>query len=321
MSKNRVRTRGFTLIELLVVIAIIAVLIALLLPAVQQAREAARRSQCKNNLKQLALALHNYHDSFGLFPPGSFAGVYAQYVSGGLDGSRKCWMQMILPYIDQAPMYNQLTPYFNSGTDMLSVPQSIITTKINVLQCPSDPAAGKVSSQSQGFIGNYVLCSGPQDPTTSVNGNTQGLKLNGMFYGISSTKVRDVTDGTSNTVMGAELIVVPDSGTDPGGCYGGIYDYRGAYYNSTSWGILFTTLNPPNTSVPDQLWNACGSIPNARCSGCAQSSNLVHSRSMHVGGAHAMLGDGAIRFISSNIDRNLFQAIGGRNDGIAVGDF
>ena len=234
MSKVRIRTKGFTLIELLVVIAIIAVLIALLLPAVQQAREAARRSQCKNNLKQLALALHNYHDSFKLFPPGSFAGVYAQYVSGGLDGSRKCWMQMILPYIDQAPMYNQLTPYFNNGTDMLSVPQSIIATKIAVLQCPSDPAAGKISSTSQGFIGNYVLCSGPHDPTTSVNGSTVGLKLNGMFYGISSTKIGDVTDGTSNTVMGGELIVVPDGGTDPGGCYGGIYDYRGAYYNSTS---------------------------------------------------------------------------------------
>ena len=85
--------------------------------------------------------------------------------------------------------------------------------------------------------------------------------------------------------------------------------------------MLFTTLNPPNTSVPDQLWNACGSIPNARCSGCAQSSNLAHSRSMHVGGAHVMLGDGSIRFISSNVDRNTFQAIGGRNDGITVGDF
>ncbi|MDB5335354.1 MAG: hypothetical protein JWN70_973 [Planctomycetaceae bacterium] len=321
MSRTRTRTPGFTLIELLVVIAIIAVLIALLLPAVQQAREAARRSQCKNNMKQLGLALHNYHDTFNLFPPGSFAGVYAQYIGGGNDGSRKCWFQMILPYIDQAPLYNQLTPYFNNGADMLTVPLSIITTKIVVLQCPSDPTAGKVSSQGQGFIGNYVLCHGPQDPTGSINGSTNGYRCNGMFFGISSTKMRDLTDGSTNTVMAGELIVVPDGATDPGGCYGGIYDYRGAYYNPTSWGTLFTTLNPPNTSVPDQIWNACGSIARAPCSGCAQSSNLVHARSLHTGGAHAMLGDGSVRFISSNVDRNTFQAIGGRNDGIVNGEF
>ncbi len=321
MLRTRRRTQGFTLIELLVVIAIIAVLIALLLPAVQQAREAARRSQCKNNLKQLGLALHNYHDTFGVFPPGSFASVYGTYVSGGTDGSRKCWFQMILPYIDQAPLYNQLVPYFNNGTDMLSVPQSIITSRITVLQCPSDPTAGKVSSTGQGFVGNYVLCNGPQDPATSINGNSNGYKCNGMFYGISSTKIRDITDGTTNTLMGSEIIVVPDSGTDPGGCYGGIYDYRGAYYNQLHWGSMFTALNPPNTNVPDQIWNACGSTARTPCSGCAISSNLIHARSMHTGGAHLMLGDGSIRFVSSNIDRTSFQALGGRNDAILTGDF
>ena len=110
------RNRGFTLIELLVVIAIIAVLIALLLPAVQQAREAARRSQCKNNLKQVGLALHNYHDSQRVFPPGQFDGLGC-YISGGgcivpaTGGGGVndiCWMQMILPYIDQANLYNKL---------------------------------------------------------------------------------------------------------------------------------------------------------------------------------------------------------------------
>lgn len=316
----RHRSRGFTLIELLVVIAIIAILIALLLPAVQQAREAARRTQCRNNLKQLGLAMHNYHDTFRVFPPGSFGGVYAQYV-GGIDGLRKCWMQMVLPYIDQANLYNQLNPYFNNGTDMLNVPQSIITTRIGTLQCPSDPAAGKVSSQSQGFIGNYAVCAGSQDTRTSINGDTTGLYLNGVFYAVSKTNIRDITDGTSNTLLLSELVVVPDSASGPSGCYGGIYDYRGAYYNSTSWGSLFITLNPPNTSVPDQLWNACGSTIQAPCSGCASTSNLVQARSMHTGGVHVVLCDGSGRFVSNNVDRTTFQNLGSRNDNQTIGDF
>ena len=311
---------GFTLIELLVVIAIIAVLIALLLPAVQQAREAARRTQCKNNLKQQGLALHNYHDTFRVFPPGEFGGVYENY-SGGIVGNRKCWMQMILPYIDQANLYNQLVPYFNNGTDMLSVPQSIITTRVPSLQCPSDPEAGKVSSQSQGFIGNYVMCAGSQDTRTTINGDSTGMNLNGVFYAVSKTNIRDITDGTSNTLMASELVVVPDAATGPGGCYSGIYDYRGAYYNPLSWGVMFESIDPPNSTVPDQLWNACGSTAQSPCSGCALSSNVVHARSTHTGGVHALMCDGGVRFISNSVDRTTFQNLGGRNDGNAIGEF
>ena len=110
MSKYS-RRRAFTLIELLVVIAIIAVLIALLLPAVQQAREAARRTQCKNNQKQLGLALHSYHDTFKIFPPGQFNYFGQDLFSGGVyGGSRACWMQQLLPYMDQAPLYNGFAP-------------------------------------------------------------------------------------------------------------------------------------------------------------------------------------------------------------------
>ncbi len=327
MLKPRHRSNGFTLIELLVVIAIIAILIALLLPAVQQAREAARRTQCKNHLKQLGLAMHNYHDTHRIFPPGEFGNVYGKYY-GSVHGYRRNWMQMVLPYLDQGPLYNQLTPYFSNGSDMCceaaTVPQSISTQKIPSLQCPSDPAAGKVSNKSQGFFGNYVVCAGSQDTRTTVNGDSFGMKLNGAFFGASSVGLRDITDGSSNTILAGELIIVPDdSGAGPSGCLNGQYDYRGAYYNSVSWGVLFETANPPNTSVPDQIWNACGTTAGGRapCSGCAPSSNLVHTRSYHTGGVHVTMCDGAVRFVSDNINRTLFQNLGDRNEGGTIGDF
>ncbi len=317
------RPRGFTLIELLVVIAIIAILIALLLPAVQQAREAARRTQCKNHLKQLGLAMHNYLDTHKVLPPGTFTGVYAEY-AGGIVGFRRCWMQMMLPFVDQAPFYNQLTPYFQSGTDSLNIPLSIINTPVPPLVCPSDPAA-KISNKGQGFFGNYVGNAGSVDARTLMGGSDTGLKLDGIFYGLSKSSTRDVLDGTSNVLMFSEVIVVPDdSGVGPSGCYTGAYDYRGGYWNPMSWGVMFETLNPPNTKVPDQIWNACGDtqgVSYAPCSGCALSSNLVHARSYHTGGVHAVLCDGAVRFISNNIDRTTFQYLGSRNDGQALGEF
>ena len=323
--KPRKRPTGFTLIELLVVIAIIAVLIALLLPAVQQAREAARRSQCKNNLKQIGLAMHNYHDSFKLFPPGNFNRLY-EYQPGNdsAGGNRKNWMHMLLPYIDQGPLYNQFAPYMSNGTDALNWPANLINTVIPVLMCPTQPGGPKISNMGQGFFGNYVMCSGSLDMAANVGGNAKSEKLDGLMFSISSISLRDVTDGSSNTLMTSEVILPPNnSGAGPAGCYVGAYDYRGAYYNSASPGILFTAINPPNTSVKDQLWNACADSPDGRatCSGCASSSALNHARSYHTGGVHVVMGDGAVRFVSDNINRTLFQYLGSRNDGNTVGDF
>ena len=316
MNVAQSRTRAFTLIELLVVIAIIAVLIALLLPAVQQAREAARRSQCKNNLKQLGLAMHNYHDTVQVFPCGGFS----QMVADNVDAD-KCWMHMILPYIDQGPLYNGLVPYFSNGSFARNWPAALIGTKIPTLMCPSDPGTGRTTfgGTFYGFCGNYVMCAAGTDFGTGPN---VGLKLNGLFYTFSSTRIRDITDGTSNTVMASEVVCVPDA---PALSFCNVtgYDYRGAYYNNTNTGMLFGTQNPPNTTVPDKTWNAC-TVPTSKmapCDSCDGSQNAIAARSFHTGGVHAVMADGAVRFISNNINTGLFQGLGSRAGGEVIGDF
>ena len=307
-----VRSRGFTLIELLVVIAIIAVLIALLLPAVQQAREAARRSQCKNNLKQLGLAMHNYHDSFKLFPPGQFNYLGADMSPAG-GTARSCWMQQLLPYMDQAPLYNRFAVSIAAGAGAYSWNGHEIV--IPGLNCPSDPVSGKVITAgattpvaSQGFHGNYVMC-GHNDvyPADGVNGGTTGM--NGMFFPLSKISLRDVTDGSSNTAMGSEIILTVDTAS---------HDLRGRYYNSWQGNNLFSTFQPPNTTLGDRSSYCINSVQ----APCASSgSNVQYARSLHTGGVHVLMGDGAVRFVSSNIDTTTWRAVGTRAGGEVIGDF
>lgn len=299
---------GFTLIELLVVIAIIAVLIALLLPAVQQARESARRSQCKNNFKQLGLALHNYHDTVLTFPPGQFQLIASDIPGKGTN--RSSWMQRILPYIDQAPLYITISPGMQGSSDCTTWGPAI-STVVPSLMCPSDPAGPKDTTYSslpqQGFSGNYMLCSGSQIFGTSGGGGNS----NGMFYGLSSTRVRDVTDGTSNTVMGSEILLAKDVGA---------HDIRGRYYNTYDGNTLITTYLPPNTTTGDRT--ETGNCISGRFNPCASSGqNVMFARSMHTGGAHVLMGDGAVRFVSENISLTIWQALGTRAGGETIGDF
>lgn len=304
------RQKAFTLIELLVVIAIIAVLIALLLPAVQQAREAARRSQCKNNLKQLGLALHNYHDTVLAFPPGQFQLIATDMPGKGTN--RSCWMQRILPYLDQAPLYNTLTAGMNGTSDSTTWGPSI-STVVQTLVCPSDPSSPKnatyTSLAQQGFSGNYMVCNGKE----LFGPNGGGLNSTGMFYSWSSTRIRDVTDGTSNTVMAAEILIVKDVSR---------HDIRGRYYNTYDGNTLVTTALPPNPTVGDRTATGnCDGTVNLRAPCASSGDNGTYSRSMHVGGAHALLADGGVRFISDNISSLTFQNLGTRAGNEVVGEF
>ena len=236
--KFRSGNRGFTLIELLVVIAIIAILIALLLPAVQQAREAARRTQCKNNLKQVGLAFHNYHDTQNCFPinyawrtiPGGGGGGPAIANTG------KSWLQMILPYIEQANLYNQID--FGAGlvgtTPAVLQNQTVANTVLAAYLCPSDNENnnGRIGNRSDvnvtppgtWAVTNYKACAGSNwawgiaawNPVSSPSGknagSTNGLNAgNGILCSNQAntngpTRMRDLTDGTSNTVVIGEAM-------------------------------------------------------------------------------------------------------------------
>jgi prepilin-type N-terminal cleavage/methylation domain-containing protein len=299
------RRRGFTLIELLVVIAIIAVLVAILLPAVQQAREAARRAQCANHLKQIGVAMHNYHETLNVFPYGN--------LSSGTFHVRDTWMQQIWPYIDQAPLYNKYQAWIGNWT--MDVPVDIRDVTIPTMMCPSDPSgpakggSGGLRSGAYGFQGNYVLSIGKTQ--------TYGVDNGGIAWWNSACMIRDVVDGTSNTLMASEGIIRGKSNT---GGWGEI----GAYWGGgEGGGFGFTAAEPPNSSVTDQNYTCkTTSWINAPCTSMstyATQRNLA--RSYHTGGVQVTMVDGAVKFASNEIDRILWQNLSSRNGQEKVGEF
>ena len=331
MKCIRARRVGFTLIELLVVIAIIAILIALLLPAVQQAREAARRTQCRNNLKQIGLAMHNYHDAQRAFPAGIYNGMWQSpavpYSAQGMGMIGSSWWQFIMPYIDQAPMYNLMGPFFAAearpgGKDVYRFPNRYDIIPYGM--CPSDPSGPAMSHDGQ--QGNYLMCAGthngrgePYFGTYGVNTGA-GERMNGMFYSISSTRIRDVVDGTSNTLMGSECIIRGPGRRDPEPRH---WD-AGVYWNGF-WGLpLFVATEPPNTPVTDRV-HTCKSTTyqKAPCQtiGGTGTDARIFARSWHAGGVMGLMADGSVRFISENIDANLYRALGTRQGNETVGEF
>lgn len=299
--------RGFTLIELLVVIAIIAVLVALLLPAVQQAREAARRTQCKSNLKQWGLGMHNYHDTQGAFP---FAATTNQ---------RHTWVASIWPYIDQAPLYNAYNfslPFYLPPNCVQNAMTGLITTKVPLYYCPSN--AGLQIWQADTYWrarGNYVVNWGNGDSASAqattlapfgwVGGNT------GLPY---SPKLSGFTDGTSNTLLMSENVTTTSDAN---------WDGRGEILNddANAMGFAFSTVNTPNTTAADITFCTAppGVIPNAPCT--AAGNKRIAARSAHVGGVHVLMGDGAVRFVSNNIDLNTWRALGTMQGGETTGEF
>jgi len=331
-----IRKKGFTLIELLVVIAIIAILVALLLPAVQQAREAARRSQCKNQLKQIGLALHNYLETHSVFPPGSLGReVYTITLGPGahLPIERICWIPLLLPFLEYSNLYNGITPYMD-GTAADFSPTSSPSgwpgarTQIPLLKCPSDPNGGKANGLTTAgefvdrVFSNYAVCmgstgtrfAGPPVDATATN-------LNGMFYAMSKTRIRDVTDGTSNTLMVGEIRLTPDVQT---GANDERTDWRGHVWNHYGPNTWFSTQNPPNTRDPDRHVKCFENEPTIPCNkipGATGNTSRLHTRSGHVGGSQVGLADGSVRFVSENIATPTFNALGTRGEGDLVGEF
>jgi prepilin-type N-terminal cleavage/methylation domain-containing protein/prepilin-type processing-associated H-X9-DG protein len=344
-SLGRRRT-AFTLIELLVVIAIIAILIALLLPAVQQAREAARRTQCRNNLKQLGLALHNYHDVFLMFPAmrrGPNDGAGRQGDQTGLIA--------LLPYFDQAALYNQIPQDATVPVVWTTTYQPWRNTVGGVVLCPSAPiptSGSGVSTNGPLGVKSYHFCVG-----TTINNNYSGA-TNGLFqFGaiVGGNKgFRNVTDGTSNTlamgervlgnngnrsVLGQTAFNVTGVNANPILCQATSVNrqYTAATSIST-WGsgtlwafghpaqTAFNTVLPPNSP---SCWEANTDNP-------SNQPGIFSLTSLHTGGAHVLMADGAVRFVSENIDAGnygapptptygVWGALGTVAGGETVGDF
>jgi prepilin-type N-terminal cleavage/methylation domain-containing protein/prepilin-type processing-associated H-X9-DG protein len=336
MSRRMQRT-GFTLVELLVVIAIIGILVALLLPAVQAAREAARRMSCSNNMKQLGLAMHNYHDTFKMFP--------RNYIPVGANA----WEALsasysILPYIEQQPLYDQAQPNLKNWGWMYG---NLMNTDLPAYKCPSALSAALRGTHPQGWDGpsvHYAWSTG-----SSVETVWAGDRFNGMMAYSTHRNMASVTDGLSNTVMAGEIL--SGSGLTGGA---GRYPYDIFYVgngpinavvnkdfptqaeldtigsaaknspigfksnNGTMWAwyaaghSTLTTAAPPNWSWP----SAGGDC----CPGGAHDWGLgiLPPRSLHPGGVNIALGDGSVRLVTETIDLLTFQRLGNRSDGQPV---
>jgi prepilin-type N-terminal cleavage/methylation domain-containing protein len=317
--------RGFTLIELLVVIAIIAILIALLLPAVQQAREAARRSQCKNNLKQIGLAMHNYNDVFNMLPLPDVGISYAQSAHW-----TSSWGLAILPQLDQAAAYNQFNQNAPNGiSDQAN--QLVIRTQLNVFNCPSTPRSGPIQGiieqedNSSSFNTNLVAGSGDyfvartfRDPTFTpsevVGALFNGPVSGGVDWNQCGSRMNTVTDGLSNTLICFERSNFPNvlrAGSTPKDpseyVYPTVVDthFQGWWASTQHDRIRSWTYDGLNYYGPCAI----------NC-----TNDWGGAFSYHTGGMHASMGDGSVRFLSANLDKGTFRALIGKQDGQVIGE-
>jgi prepilin-type N-terminal cleavage/methylation domain-containing protein len=336
--------RGFTLIELLVVIAIIAILIGLLLPAVQKVREAANKTRCQNNLKQIALGCHNYNDAIGRLP---VAVMMRSSVVNPADYNQNFgpnWAVLILPYIEQGNLYNQvsqsITDYMATGSTAW---RAVGTQDVKIYRCPSDPF-GEVKCTRIPFNGNpwargnYGANSGtgmfwigaPEGGITTSSGlmtesswSISGyyppptVSGGGLMTVNSSATVATIPDGSSNTVMIDELRV----GTSAN-------DIRGTWaFGQTGASIIAASgrLDSPGPNIsPTGYDDIQGGTDNPQdgmgcCSGCG--SWQVTAKSKHVQGVQAAMGDGSVKFIRNGISTTVYLLIHSRNDGQVIPDY
>ena len=319
-------SRGFTLVELLVVIAIIGILIALLLPAVQAAREAARRMQCTNNLKQIGLGVLNFEGTLKKLPPG-WSGEFAAS-SGGY--SEIMPFMRILPYMEQGMVEHM----FDYDYTMLS-PENrpALSQQIASYQCPSDDTAGRSWHHTSFDIyytrSNYAVCFGAHgmaidsaggSVTMAARNNSGNLTTDGAFQPVEGKALRDFIDGTSKTVLASELCAGKD---DEGYNISTPYDARGLWAWPNMGGGIYTHLRTPNTSAQDVLWQGeCVDMPemNLPCQdgGMSQDQHYVAARSRHSGGVNVVFVDGHVTFIDDTIDATVWQWLGAINDGMTI---
>ncbi|MSR56909.1 MAG: DUF1559 domain-containing protein [Planctomycetaceae bacterium] len=339
--------RGFTLIELLVVIAIIAILVALLLPAVQQAREATRRTQCRNHLKQIGLALNNYHDAHSTLPSGRMRSAN--------DGAGRCFSACahLLPYLDAGALYQQIN--FNADPDDPAQNGVALGQTIPFFLCPTDSAQVLQSNTVNGIVinsavHNYPLCTGTTFPLSPRNPG--GISVTGVFYENSRTRFADLTDGSSQTVCVAETVKSESGGpttwdgvsrtngfvltrgnnnstTGPeltdyaGQCSGSglqLQQTRGSRWLYGAPGhSMYNHVRTPN----DKNVDCRGGLPHSiRTNFWWDRVSLnVAARSQHTGGVNTLFCDGHVQFVSDSINLATWQALGSRGGNEVPGEF
>lgn len=319
-QRNWKRSRGFTLIELLVVIAIIGVLVALLLPAVQQARESARMTQCRNNLKQLGLAFHNYHDAHGVFPPA--------YVSDSTHPTRDPqtfdgpggwgWGALLLPHMDQGPLYNRLDfnrPCWDAAN------ADAVRTPLPAFLCPS--ATGNIgpfdvrnaAGDTLAVFGRatYVANVGQEEPWGAAHESWEGI-ADGPLYRNSRSGTRDVTDGLTNTVF--------------------LGEHHPIISNKTWVGVVPGAMVCPTDPMrfPGTTCDFAATLVQVHSGPAAAELDVIHAPNAptchvcqmfaeHTGGCNVLLGDGSVRFISEFINVDTWAALSSRAMGEVVGEF
>jgi prepilin-type N-terminal cleavage/methylation domain-containing protein/prepilin-type processing-associated H-X9-DG protein len=345
------RRRGFTLIELLVVIAIISVLASLLLPAVQNAREAARRTQCKNRLKQIGLALHEYHDSHGSFPIGA---AYAPTPDGNnadpaIRGSS--FFVAILPWVDQGNAYKRLSHEAPGGIAATNYAGNLNGPILDdlyvaVYWCPSASMSEYTANGQHNLMTTtYVGISGAAFRGTAVNqdaevvgtcgNNSQAiLGRNGLLLENESVSFRDISDGTTNTLFVAEQSSAQYPTVDVSSGQPVVELATDETIRSSYLGSAWAGTNHPSAIVPGGPTNSCHNVYNVttvrygiNLNGSAPAtgdttvvSGGAHTpiMSAHPGGANVLFADGGVRFLSENLDFGVLMAVSDRHDGAVL---